>query len=514
MKSKIVNIFWGITLIVSSGLLLAEVLGLFTFGSLSTRDRTIIFWVASAAFFLTYFISGIKKWGWLFPALIFVVLGWNSLQSGRAINQLNLGWPMLTALSIPFCVGFTVNRKNWGLLIPAYFLSAAALINFSHEMVINFAHLLSVDRVILTVLLSGVMPMVLFALPFFVIYFWSKKNWWALIPAGFLTSIGLATALSIIIRNDHNTMTGIYIGTILLGFAATMGVLWLRRRTQPTDWVKYPTAGLLVLAFVAFFIGYGWQDLTQNYKAIVFAVGSAVFFLIYILHGVHKWGWLFPAFLCAGMAMMIWMESIGKNDSITSAPLFASMALPFFVAFVADRKHLWLLIPATFLSAFTVFIAIPDNVQNEWSGVIFFLLLALTFIVTYFLTKRSWWALIAAGASASFALVAMAEVLIPHKDYPSLPNTIEFGVFSWVLFLGLAATFGVVWLYHKNESTDWAKYPAVGLCVIAVLCLIEGAYFARFWLVTVTFVAGVMFLLTIIIRKKLTTGQQPPKIKA
>jgi hypothetical protein len=514
MKSKIINIFWGITLIVLSGLLLAEVLGYISFGSLSMQGRAIIFWVASAALFLTYFLSGIKKWGWLFPALICAVMGWTSLQSGHAMDLLNLGWPMLAALSIPFYVGFAINRKSWGLLITAYFLSAAALINFSNEMIINFTRLFSVDRVILMVLLSGVMPILLLALPFFVIYFWSKKNWWALIPAGFLTSVSLPVILSIFVRNEHNTMTGIYIGTMLLGFAAAMGVLWLRRGSAPTGWVKYPAAGLLVLSLVAFFLGNGWQDLTQNYKAIVFTAGSAVFFLIYFLHGVRKWGWLFPAFLCAGLAMMVWMESKGMNDSVTGVPFFASMALPFFIAFAADRKHLWLLIPATFLSAFTVFLAIPDDVQNEWSGVIFFLLLALTFIVTYFLTKRSWWALIPAGISASFGLVTMAEILIPHKAYPSLPNTLEFGVFTWVLFLGLAATFGAVWLYHKTESADWAKYPSVGLFVIAVLSFLEGAYFANFWLVTVTLVAGVMVLLMILPRKNLTTGQQPPKIKA
>jgi hypothetical protein len=108
----------------------------------------------------------------------------------------------------------------------------------------------------------------------------------------------------------------------------------------------------------------------------------------------------------------------------------------------------------------------------------------------------------------------MAENLIPHTDYPSLPNTLEFGVFTWVLFLGLAATFGAVWLHHKSEATDWAKYPAAGLCVIAVLSFIEGATFAKFWLVTVTLVAGVMVLLAVLSRKRTAAGQQAYKIKA
>ena len=462
MKSKIITIFWGIALIVLSGLLLAEVLGVISIGALSRQGRAGILWVASAALFLTYFLGGIKKWGWLLPALICAVMGWNSLRSGGAMDLVNLDWPMLAALAIPFYAGFAFDRKSWGLLIPAYLLSATALIDFSNAMVTHTIRLSVVERAIPMVVLSGVMPLFLIALPFFVIYFWSKKNWWALIPAGFLTSICLAIVLSVFVKNDRNSMTAIYIGTMLLGFAASMAVLWLRRATQPTGWVKYPAAGLFILAVAAFLLGDGWQDLPQNTKAIVFAAGSAVFFLIYCLHGVRKWGWLFPAFVCAGMVMMFWVESKGMDESITGVPLFASMALPCLAAFAADRKQRWLLIPATCLSAFTIFIAIPDSVQNAWSGSIFFLLLALAFIVTYFLTKRSWWTLIPAGTSASFGLVAMAENLIPHTDHPSLPNTLEFGVFTWVLFLGLAATFGTVWLHKKSEFYGLGKIPGRG----------------------------------------------------
>jgi len=513
MKSKIINIFWGIMLIVLSGLLLAELLGYKTFSALSMQGRATVIWVASAALFLTCFLCGRRKWGWLFPALVCAVMGWNSLRSSRAMDLVNLDWPMLVALSIPFCVGFIVNRKRWGLLIPAYLLSATALINISNEFVSNTIRSSSVERIIPMVLLSGVMPLFLLALPFFVAYFWSKKNWWALIPAGFLTSNGLVVALSIFVKNDHNTMTGIYIGTMLLGFAVTMGVLWLRRGLQPTGWAKYPAAGLLVLAVVAFFLGNGWQALSQNTKAVIFAAGSAVLFLIYFLHGMRKWGWLFPAFVCAGMVMIFWLESKGMDDPITGVPLFASMALPCFAAFAADRRQRWLLIPGTFLSAFTIFIAMPASMQDIWSGASFFLLLAITFIITYFLTKRSWWALIPAGISASFGLVVMAEILIPHTEYSALPNTLEFGFFTWLLLLGLAATFGAVWLHRKTEATDWAKYPAVGLCVMAVLSFIEGAYFDRYWLVTGTLVTGVMFLLAILTRKNLAAGGQASKVK-
>ena len=41
----------------------------------------------------------------------------------------------------------------------------------------------------------GMAVMFLFAIQFFVVYFWSKTHWWALIPAGVFISLGLTVLL-------------------------------------------------------------------------------------------------------------------------------------------------------------------------------------------------------------------------------------------------------------------------------------------------------------------------------
>ena len=58
------------------------------------------------------------------------------------------------------------------------------------------------------------------------------------------------------------------------------------------------------------------------------------------------------------------------------------------------------------------------------------------------------------------------------------------GYYTWALFLGLAATFGTLWLLRKTLTTSWAIYPAVGFLAIAVLFIIEGARFSEYWLAT------------------------------
>ena len=57
-----------------------------------------------------------------------------------------------------------------------------------------------------------------FSLPFFAAYLWSRKNWWAFIPAGFFASIGVVALLDIVVPH-----AGLYRSTIYNG----MGCLHL-----------------------------------------------------------------------------------------------------------------------------------------------------------------------------------------------------------------------------------------------------------------------------------------------
>lgn len=510
MKGKIIYIFWGIVFILAGG---GVLLGYIDFEHFTQQVRLGVFASASAAFILTYLLDGVRKWGWLFPALICAAVGWNSLRIGRPFDLLNPDWTILAALAIPLYIGFALNRKRWGLLIPAYILSVPALIEFSSEMIAGIYQGTGLYPTIPLIVAQGVGQMLLLALPFFTIYFWSKKNWWALMPAGGFVSVELVNTLQIMIPNNQNALTGVFSATLLLGLAATMGVLWLRRATQPTGWAIYPAAGLLVLAVAAFILGKGWVDLSQDFKAIVFAAGSAAFLLAYSLHGVKKWGWLFPAFASAAIALTIWMETRAMDGSIMAAPLFAGLALPFFVGFAVDRNRRGLLIPAALLSAFSIFLLIADTVHEEWTGVTFLFLMSMPFFVTYFLSKRNWWAIIPAGVMASLGLVAGLETFIPHAEYASLPNTLSIGVYIWVLFLGLAATFGVLWLRRRTQPTGWAGYPAAGLLAIAILSFILGERFQVIWPGTVMLVIGAMFLLTLVI-KKIPAAQQATEVKA
>ena len=501
MKTKAIYIFWGIALIIVSGILVAEALGYVSFASITQQEWGVVFGVASAAFFISYFVSGVRQWGWLFPALICALLAWRGMRGVDLFGD-NVAWQMLAALAIPFYVGFALDRKRWGLLLTAYVLSAAALITLTGEMLPQLYQATGKPRVARALVATGASEMFLIALPFFVAYFWSKKNWWALIPAGGFASIGLMLSLSALIPSAWSAYVGVVNSALLLGFAATMGLLWLRRATQPTGWAIYPAAGFLILAMVAFILGINSTDISQQVMAIIFAAGGVIFTLAYFLHGVKKWGWLFPALGCAALAVIIRMDEAGINSSLNGVPLFAAAAIPFYVGYAVDRKRWGLLVPAMLLTAFTVFLALPQSVLDVWSGALFFFLFAIPFFVTYFLSKKNWWALIPAGTLASFGLVVLVEILVPHQEYPSLPNQLSFDKFIWVLFLGLAATFGAVWLLRKSAPTGWAIYPAVGLLSISLASVLLGERFQDVWGVILTLVIGLTLLIGALSWKK------------
>jgi hypothetical protein len=77
---------------------------------------------------------------------------------------------------------------------------------------------------------------------------------------------------------------------------------------------------------------------------------------------------------------------------------------------------------------------------------------ALGFIILYLKNQRAWWALLPGGALASLALL------------------IALGEGAAILFLGLAATFTLLYLRPvQRGGKRWALYPAIGFIILTVL---------------------------------------------
>lgn len=310
MKARSLNLVWGVILILAGGLFLAQNLGYLE--ELPLNTWVIIFGVLSLLFFATYFINGVKEWGWLFPAFIFAGLALTMAMTTKGVESGAVGAPVLIGIGLPFVVVYFLNRQeNWWALIPAWVLTmVAVLISITNRVpgeligafvmlaiglpflvvyLINREHwwalipggiMVALAAVILlSTRASGqfVAPLIMFAiaLPFFVIYLRSSENWWALIPAGVMASVGTTLLLGGFEVFDIDNI-GLWNALILLGVALTFIVLWLQRNRQPTGWAIYAAGIALLGAVLAFVLGTGMDIL---WPMLLIAGGVFVLFL-------------------------------------------------------------------------------------------------------------------------------------------------------------------------------------------------------------------------------------------
>jgi hypothetical protein len=314
MKTTAIRIIWGFVLVAVGGLALADRLGYVGLDLVTTQGWSIIFAIASGAFFLSYILAGIRNWGWLFPALVFAAL---ALVLGVLLDQpygTLIAMPILLSIGIPFYMGYLVDRKQWGLLIPAWVLTVISLILFLAEgpysdligalvlfaiaapffivylarrqhmwalivgSILAFIGLFPLLGPILPEEIAGPVIMFILTLPFIILFFSLKQAWWALIPAGIFASIGVVALLDTLLPNHQYFMIsglqfGGYTSVLFLGFAITFGILWLLRRLHPTAWAIYPAIGLLVLSILAFLM---WKTASNLVLPLALLVIGAV----------------------------------------------------------------------------------------------------------------------------------------------------------------------------------------------------------------------------------------------
>ncbi|MBM3136908.1 MAG: hypothetical protein FJZ98_01845, partial [Chloroflexi bacterium] len=286
MKSRWINLFWGLVLVGAGVLFYLREIGWVDFEVFSAAVWVGVFGVLAFFFLLTYGVKGVEKWGWLFPALIFASVALTIAAGDTALGDALSGAPILLSVGIPFFVAFALDpQKRRVALIPAwamvvltaviflephvngnligalvlfgigfpflvvYLLDRShrwALIPFGVMTVIGFIPLLEtfVSGQIFDLLEVG-----LLAVPFYVVFFWSRKNWWALIPAGVFTSVVIILLIERMGISFADIPTGTLMGAVMNGgLALTFGVLWLMRGQYSTSWAIFPAAALLAIA--------------------------------------------------------------------------------------------------------------------------------------------------------------------------------------------------------------------------------------------------------------------------
>lgn len=227
MKSRYLNLVWGLILIVAGGLFLAQNLGYLQ--ELSLLTWIVVFGGLCLLFLASYLINGVHQWGWLFPTMISGALALTIGLINAGMESSAIGAPILVAVGIPFLVAFFLNRQaNWWALIPAW------------TMLVLTAVVLLADWV--PSVWVGALVLFGIALPFLVIFLVNRSRWWALIPAWVMSLMGVITLLA-------DSVPGEALGTIVLwGIALPFLAIFLLDRSR--RWALIPAGVLGVVGLI------------------------------------------------------------------------------------------------------------------------------------------------------------------------------------------------------------------------------------------------------------------------
>jgi hypothetical protein len=296
-------------------------------------------------------------------------------------------------------------------------------------------------------------------------------------------------------------------------------------------------AGLLALADQ---MGYVDSFSPQMWMTI-FAGISLLGLVSYALSGFKQWGWLFPAGVFGGLAVIIALAEANVNTAAVASPLFIGLIIPFAAAYLTDRaRNWWALIPGGVMLFLALTTLLVDSAGGEWVGAlllfmiaisfllvylnnqtrlwalivayatavlgiaplmsmggrdaayygpIFLFAIALPFFIVYFRSAQNWWAIIPAGALTTISILA-ALAIAGLIDESGRGAFIGAGYANALLMGGLAVTFAVVWLRHAQP---WAKIVSVVLALVAVASLFLANYSQIFWPVAIILVGIYLF---------------------
>lgn len=189
------------------------------------------------SFLIVYLNNRARHWWALIPAGVMLFLALIVLLSNTVRGEW-IGSLFLFAIALSFFVVYLNNRtRTWALLV-AYIMG-----------VLSIAPVMASGGGD-TAAYFGAVFLFAVALPFFILYFRSADNWWAIIPAGVMTTLPIIAGLAIagVIRDESQ---GGYANAFLMfGLAVTFAVVWLRHAKV---WAKVVTIVLAALAAASVF---------------------------------------------------------------------------------------------------------------------------------------------------------------------------------------------------------------------------------------------------------------------
>lgn len=187
---------------------------------------------------------------------------------------------------------------------------------------------------------------------------------------------------------------------------------------------------LLILAGgLGFLQAFGFlQSASDAFWGIVFLAAGGIFLFMFA-GGFASGNWwaAFPGFVLAGIGVLILLPN--SLDNIGGAIFLGAIGLSFWAVYLTGRDRWWAIIPGGVLFTLAAVTVLPSNfIGGAASGGVFFLGLALTFLLVALLANMRW-AYWPAGVLGVFGIFLFFESQVYLLSYVAAAALIVVGIF-------------------------------------------------------------------------------------
>ena len=175
-------------------------------------------------------------------------------------------------------------------------------------------------------------------------------------------------------------------------------------------------------------------------------------------------GRVIAGLLLVALGILLLLQNLGLlgiTGSGLLAILFLAGGVAFLAMFVSNPARWWPLIPGFTLlglGALMLLEAAAPMAAAVWGGPIFLGSMGLAFVAVYLARRENWWAIIPGGVFLSLGVVAGVSSRVGGAEAGT------------ILFLGLAATFGLVYLaLGPHRPRGWALVVGAALLALALV---------------------------------------------
>ena len=170
------------------------------------------------------------------------------------------------------------------------------------------------------------------------------------------------------------------------------------------------------------------RDASDVFWGLVFLAAGGIFLFMFA-GSFASGGWwaAFPGFVLAGIGVLILLPD--ALDNIGGALFLGAIGLSFWAVYLTGRDRWWAIIPGGVLFTLAVVSALPERLMGGTdSGVVFFLGLALTFLLVALLANMRW-AYWPAGVLGVFGVFLFFQSQIYLLSYIGAAALIGVGIF-------------------------------------------------------------------------------------